>query len=59
MSETEYDNMALGAPGRAAVGGVNRDHDGVVIGAYCFDVGIGTTFLAEISAFIQGVEFAY
>ena len=40
--------MAQGAPGRAAARGVFRDHKGVVIGAYCFNVGLGTTFLAEI-----------
>ena len=32
---------------------------GVVIGAYYFDIGIGTAFLAEISALIQGIEYAH
>ena len=53
------DGMAHGSPGRAASGGVFRNHMGVVIGAYCFDVGIGTAFLAEISALIQGIEYAH
>ena len=53
------DGMAQGAPGRAAARGVFRDHMGVVVGTYCFDIGIGTGFLAEISALIQGIEYAY
>ena len=32
---------------------------GVVIGAYCFDVRIGTAFLAKISSFIQGIEYVH
>lgn len=31
----------------------------VVIGAYCFDIGIGTDFIVEILALIQGIEYAY
>lgn len=33
--------------------------EGVVIGAYYFDVRISTAFLMEISAFIQIIEYAY
>ena len=51
--------MAKGTPSRVAAGGVFRDHMGFVIGAYCFDVEIGTAFLAEISALIQGIEYAH
>ena len=51
------DGMAQGAPGRVIVG-LQRSL-GVVIGAYCFDVGIGTAYLAEILALIQGIEYAY
>lgn len=40
-------------------GGVFIDHRGVIIGAYYFNVGIGMAFLAEISAFIQGINYAY
>ena len=36
------DGMAQGASGRAAAGSVFRDHRGVVIVAYCFNVGIGS-----------------
>ena len=46
------EGMAQGAPGRAAAGGVFRDHRGVVIGAYYFDIGICTAFLAEILTLI-------
>ena len=53
------DGMAQGAPGKAAASGVFKYHKRVVIGVYCFDVGIGTTFFAEISALIQGIEFPY
>ena len=53
------DGMAQGALGRVATWGAFRDHMRVVIGAYCFDIRIGTTFLAEISALIQGIKFAF
>ena len=53
------DGMAQGALGRTAAGGVFRDHKEVVIGSYCFDIGISTTFLVEISALIQDIEYAY
>ena len=52
-------SMAQGTLGRAATGGVFRDHMGVVIGAYCFNVGIGMAFLAEISTLIQGIEYVH
>ena len=51
--------MAQGTSNRVAAGGVFRNHKGVVIGAYCFDVGMGTAFLAEISTLIQGMDYTY
>ena len=53
------DGVALGAPSKVAVGGVFPDYTGSVIGAYYFDVGVGTTFFAEISTMIHGIEHAY
>lgn len=51
--------MAQGAPGRVTAGCVFKDHRGVVIGLYCFNVGINTTFLMKILALIQCIEYAY
>ena len=53
------DDIAQGAPDRVAAGGVFRDHMGIVIRAYCFDVEIVTAFLAKISALIHGIEYAH
>lgn len=49
--------MAQGTPGRIDTGGVVLDHMVVIIRAYCLNVDIGMTFLAEILTVIRDIEF--
>lgn len=51
------DSMAQGTPGRIDTGGVVLDHMVVIIRAYCLNVDIGMTFLAEILTVIRDIEF--
>ena len=41
------DGLAHGAPGRAVASGIFLDYLGVVLGAYCFDIGISTSFFGR------------
>lgn len=51
--------MSQGAPSRAATMSIFKNNRGSVIGTYSFDVGISTALFAEISAVIQGIEYAH
>lgn len=53
------DSMAQGTPGKAVVGDVFRDYKGSIIGVYCFDVDVGTTFFVNILTVIHGIEYAH
>lgn len=53
------DGLAKGSPGPAAIGGLFRNSNGHVIGAFYKSIGIQTAFFAELEAVISGIEFAW
>lgn len=53
--ELNSDGFAQGVLGRAAAKGIIRDHRGTFVGAYFFNVSVGTAFIAKISTVIQGI----
>lgn len=53
------DDMAQGALGITTIMRIARDHMGVIIAAYYFDVSVGMTFTGKISTAIQGIEYAH
>lgn len=52
------DRSAKGSPGQAGGGAIIRDHYGNVISAMMCGFGVGTTFRAEVTALLRGLELA-
>lgn len=53
------DGMALGAPGRAAIGVIFRNYRGFSKGAFCKFIRVHTAFEVELLAFIQAIHIAW
>lgn len=53
------DGMALGTPGKAAIGAIFRNNRGFSKGCFCKFIGIQNAFVAELTAFITAVNIAW